>query len=172
MILFKTKGTLCEEKQDGTPKDKNFEILTETVNWSDSEVVGTKWLEENSFSPIFKIKDISMIDGLRLDFNDNVVVEEEKLNDLIEYTPKEGYAWWQVTVAFEEEVDNGKKKITKEKYLVCEKSNVLACNRVATILKDSTMDWEVTDTKKLLVSSVLVQKLTHTSLKSRNELYS
>ena len=156
--LFKVNGKIMIVKEDETAKMEKRVFLVQGTSFTEIEAVATEYINEISpgFEETMSIEKIEKAKYSDITKNKSIDWEESVIN-LIEYFPVEDEdAFWELDVAFIDEQENGKDKVTKEKFLMPASSQKEAIVRLEEKLKTTEQPWSVVGGKITDIYAVLV----------------
>lgn len=158
MNLFEVTAKIMVEQENETLKMQKRVILVEGETFTEMEAVATEWLSgQTQYGENTIIEGIKRVKYSGISFNETLAFEHDLMFELTEYTPEEEDGrFWELQVAFMEESDNGKEKVTKEKFIMPALSQKEAITRLEEEMAECTLDWKVVTGKETPVYACLV----------------
>lgn len=163
MNLFEVVGKIMAEQENETLKMEKKVLFIEGETFTEMEAVAMEWLNNNTnYAENTVIEGIKRVKYSDISFNETLTVDPDLLFGLTEYTPEdEEGRFWELTVQFDEEQDNGKMKSTKEKFIMPANSGKGAMVRMEEKMEEVMMPWKIVNCKELPVYACLVMNDTY-----------
>ena len=152
------------EQEDQSLKVEKRILLVEGDTFTEMEKVGLEWLNQNTmYQETVSIEGIKIAKIQSLYCNERLAINVDRMFSLTEYTPEAAEGrFWELTAQFEEELDSGKIKFTKEKYVMPANSQKEAITSLEKEFSKCEMPWKIINGKETPIYAALVYNDTHT----------
>ena len=170
--LMEIIGFANLEDGNGDLKNTKIIVVAEGNSFAEMEMVGLEYINSLTTYPentyIESIKKVKYAGGVI--YNENLM--DSGINHgLVEYIPEDKKCnFWLMNVAFVVDVKKGKEKVENEKYLIPALTQLEAVTRLSEEVKDTVMDWKITEGKEMKIYSVLVTEATDINLQDKFEM--
>lgn len=151
------------EQEDQSLKVEKRILLVEGDTFTEMEKVGLEWLNQNTmYKETVSIEGIKIAKIQALYCNETLAIDIDRMFSLTEYTPEDVEGrFWELTAQFEEELDSGKIKFIKEKYIMPANSQKDAITRLEKEFSKCEMPWKIINGKETAIYAALVYNDTH-----------